>query len=90
MTDQGVYLAAAERYDFGPHLHTYCPECSEHVNPDTDDGRHTFTTKGMLVIGCQGYFVHDPALLGIDRGQWENWRPARAEDAELAEGQPLQ
>jgi hypothetical protein len=52
---------------------TTCPECNETVTAfDTD---HVVWTGGrigtcVLVIGCEGYWVINPNLVGIDSPNW--------------------
>jgi hypothetical protein len=47
----------------------YCPECGE-LNP-TDDNHLTF--EGIVLIGCEGYFVINPNVLGITNTRWCDW-----------------
>ena len=58
-----------------------CPECGGTPGPDglaaADGGDHTHVMlRGAVILGCEGYFVVDPAAVGLDRGQWKDWRGA--------------
>lgn len=59
-----------------------CPECLAHVNAfDQEHGVIASDAGPIVVIGCEGYHVIDPALVGLDRG---NWQPAEAMHADDA------
>jgi hypothetical protein len=49
-----------------------CPECGEHVMvmDDSDRADHVLA-RDEVVVGCEGYWIIDPALVGIERG----WTP---------------
>jgi hypothetical protein len=58
-----------------------CPECDEPVEGEglvlCDGGAAAHVVLGgSVVLGCEGYWVVDPAPLGLDPGQWEDWRAA--------------
>jgi hypothetical protein len=51
-----------------------CPECMYRVSPMTNN-RHihvlmTYNTVDFVAIGCEGYHVIDPGLLGIRNSNW--------------------
>lgn len=52
----------------------YCPECEETV-PESDNDQewpHRYA-NGILVVGCEGYFVVSPSIVGIDCPNWLDW-----------------
>jgi hypothetical protein len=53
-------------------LSKHCPECG--TDPDgTDDASiHALTTEGHVLICCEGYFMVDPGLLGMERDGWQS------------------
>jgi hypothetical protein len=57
-----------------------CPECGDLVTGDglvTGGAEGEFAhvvIGGAVVLGCEGFFVVDPAALGMDPGQWQDWR----------------
>jgi hypothetical protein len=60
----------------GPFTNT-CPECGDHVDDITDTEHVVVTLTGdvtAIVVGCEGYFVIDPNLVGIDSDTWQDWR----------------
>jgi hypothetical protein len=69
-----AYLAAViralMRHDttVQPHLSPICPECDE--VPEPEDGLHV-VLGAAVVIGCEGYWVIDPNLVGIHRPTWQ-------------------
>jgi hypothetical protein len=61
----------------GPWLTSTCPECAEPVEGDglviAPEGTHAHVViAGYVLLGCEGYFVISPAVLGIDRA-WSDW-----------------
>ena len=69
------YLTALSNAPFGtvsPYLQTVCPECSHPIRPD--DAEHAMIGPNV-VIGCDGFLMVDPNLLGIHAPQWIDWRP---------------
>jgi hypothetical protein len=57
-------------------LTTTCPECDErvdmfggynHISVALTEGTHA------VVIGCEGYWIVNPALVGIDSPNWSDW-----------------
>jgi len=57
-----------------------CPECGGRVHggglvPAGPGGAEAHVLiRGAVVLGCQGYPIVDPAAVGLDRGEWEDWR----------------
>lgn len=52
-----------------------CPECGDPVEGDglvlCDDGEFAHVVLGgSVVLGCEGYWVVNPAVLGMDAGSW--------------------
>lgn len=66
-------------------LTNHCPECDEDLTwLDASGDEHVAVTipgtedaNGVrdvaVVIACEGYWVIDPAAVGLDRGQWQSW-----------------
>lgn len=75
---QTDYLAAARIEivegpdNVRPWLTLRCTECG-HI-PDAGDTVHTLSDDGYVLIGCEGYWLINPARLGLDAGQWQDWR----------------
>jgi hypothetical protein len=69
-------------------LTTRCPECDVIPTPclvcDSDECDGAGVAHGMVgeyvVIGCEGYYVVDPNLVGIDS---PNWQPVEAEEDDV-------
>ncbi|MEU0218721.1 hypothetical protein ABZ281_28090 [Streptomyces sp. NPDC006265] len=55
-----------------PYLTSVCTECDRHVNPSDPDG-HVMVGYNV-VIGCEGYWLIDPTVVGIWRPNWHDWR----------------
>jgi len=60
-----------------------CPECGravaeEGLSFDDDGAAAHVTIRGAVVLGCEGYFVVDPAEVNLDRGLWQDWRETPA------------
>ncbi|MGW4639628.1 hypothetical protein ACWEN6_13925 [Sphaerisporangium sp. NPDC004334] len=51
-------------------LTDFCPQCDRQVTPD--DPSHVFCAR-YLAVGCEGYRLINPAALGLDPGQWDDW-----------------
>jgi hypothetical protein len=66
-----------------------CPECgdemltpddyfNDHVIwvPDALDGSDELESGDhtVVIVGCEGYWVIDPAVAGIDSPNWSDWR----------------
>jgi hypothetical protein len=71
----GDAVAAGNR-DVINALSDICTECGEH-RPH-DDVHQTIGSN--VIIGCEGYWLVDPALVGI-RGR--NWEPVAAQDTQV-------
>lgn len=63
-----------------PPLTTRCPECdSDFADLDEayEDAEHiivlTTADTTAVIVGCEGYYVVDPNLVGIDCPNWEPW-----------------
>lgn len=54
-----------------PWITDTCPECGEIAGED--DGMHV-RSDGVLAIGCEGYYVINPNVIGIDSPNWQDWR----------------
>ena len=49
-----------------------CSECY-HV-PNGDDLAYHEMHDGWVIQGCEGYWPYDPALVGIDSPNWDDFR----------------
>lgn len=49
-----------------------CPECGE-VPEDQGIGLHR-VYEGVVIIGCEGYWVFDPEMVGMGTGNWMDFR----------------
>jgi hypothetical protein len=59
-----------------------CPECLNHINAFDQEHAVILSDAGVIVvIGCEGYHVIDPALVGLDRGNWMSVEEMHADDA---------
>lgn len=72
--------ASLVRGQINPPLTTRCPECgSDFADLDEayEDTEHiivlTTSDTTAVVVACEGYFVIDPNLVGIDAPNWQNW-----------------
>ncbi|SFQ31943.1 hypothetical protein [Amycolatopsis rubida] len=68
-------LRAGQIPNLAPYLTTVCPECGddnlyahEWTDPDADPADRSY-----LAIGCEGYRVINPRLVGIDSPDWQDW-----------------
>jgi hypothetical protein len=52
-------------------LTTVCPECGEDQTGQ-DDGSHVMV-GGWVAVGCEGYHVINPAVVGQGTGGWNDW-----------------
>jgi hypothetical protein len=77
------YLRRARLADpavIAPYRAALCPECDElPAGADglvpCDGGTHAHVViDHAVILGCEGFFVIDPAVIGMDRGSWEDWR----------------
>lgn len=73
-----------------PYLTDVCPECKQRVVGVMDDGTHTWVSSGLdastgegpstyVVVGCEGYLVINPEVIGLRRMQWQDWTTADLE-----------
>lgn len=60
----------ADHDDIKAYLTTRCPECDREAFTDPD--AHVLV-NGYVVIGCEGYYVIDPNLVGIESPNWSSW-----------------
>lgn len=67
-----------------PYLTDRCPECGEKIVGVMDDGTHTWVSSGLdpstgegpstyVVMGCEGYLVINPTVVGLPRDNWQDW-----------------
>ncbi len=72
--DDRAYLDAVAVRGFGAltqHLKRVCPECGVEPAGTDEASAHALTEDGHVVIGCEGYWVIDPAAVGLDPGGWK-------------------
>jgi hypothetical protein len=62
-----------------PYLTRICPECDE--EPARSRWPHTVDVNGFVLVGCEGYWVVDPNVLGLDRPNWSGDDPYDERDA---------
>src|SRR6266576_1672064 len=48
-----------------------CPECSSEADLMGYD--HICDKEGNVLIGCEGYWVINPRVLGLDNPDWDDW-----------------
>ena len=73
------YLRRARQADpatLAPYQAGTCPDCDQPVSGDglvpCDGGAFAHVVlNGSVILGCGGYFVISPAVLGMDAGGWE-------------------
>lgn len=66
-------LRVSDRIDALP-LTARCPECDQPVGDDVDTAHVMMRRtdgRAVVVIGCEGYWLADPTLVGLPRGQWQ-------------------
>lgn len=52
-----------------------CPECELEVDAMIDEHEWEHGMIGpWVIVGCEGYYVIDPNLVGIDSPNWSDWR----------------
>lgn len=62
-----------------PYLTNRCTECNEIIDIFDGDGGHAVVTDGQdgtgayVVIGCEGYWLINPNLVGFRNLQWQDW-----------------
>ncbi|ORT58123.1 hypothetical protein [Streptomyces sp. CB03238] len=63
-----------------PYLTSVCTECDTHVASSDPDGH--VLVGSSVVIGCEGYWLIDPNVVGISYPDWCDWRvPVQIEAA---------
>jgi hypothetical protein len=70
-----AYLNAVLQAPMGliaPYLTSVCTECDRHVAASNPDG-HAMVGSSV-VIGCEGYWLIDPNVVGIHYPNWLDWR----------------
>lgn len=79
-----IYLAAIANYKGEipeKYLRDFCPECGEE-NPTTDyhvkmnlknPNGYILERDDIIVIGCEGYQMIPPHILGIHCPGWDDW-----------------
>lgn len=56
-------------------LTTTCPECGmEPAEPDTDEYHEFIENTRFVLIGCEGYHIINPNLVGVPRPNWCDWK----------------
>jgi hypothetical protein len=65
-------------------LRQICTECGEHVEAMTESERaaHVIVEpfERWIIVGCEGYWLVDPAAVGMVRGNWRDWRELHCGD----------
>lgn len=56
--------------DIKAYLTKRCPECDGDA---TDEPEDHVLVQGWCVVACEGYWVVDPNLVGIESPRWMNW-----------------
>lgn len=87
----GTYVAAVstalddpEVDSSGFGLRQTCTECDTHVDAMTEAerGAHEIVEleERWILVGCEGYWLVDPAAVGMVRGNWQDWRELHCGD----------
>ena len=73
-------LAEEKLTQLTPYLTSTCCECDEEIIAGestvviTADGQFAhLVIEGYVIIGCEGYWLIDPNLLGLDDPNWDDW-----------------
>ena len=67
------------------HLINICPECGGQQGRLDNDNHLVVAVADphpgevAVVIGCEGFWVVDPKLVGIDSPNWQDWRENAAQ-----------
>jgi len=69
-------------------LRQTCTECNVHVDRMTEAERAAHEIIDMevewfspwVLVGCEGYWMVDPAAVGMERGNWQDWREIHCGD----------
>lgn len=61
------------------YLTTICPECDKEVTPDVEratreDGFYHRMMDNWVIVGCEGYRVVNPNIVGQKSEFWHDWR----------------
>lgn len=77
---QSMIEAHADNEDASPifpWLTTRCPECDEShadaAQKDAFEADH-YMIGQAVIIGCEGYSIINPNVIGIDRPNWQDWK----------------
>lgn len=63
-------ILQSEAFDLSPYITGACPECEQCPTPD--DGEHIMDATGSFVlVGCEGYWVVNPNVVGISAPNWQ-------------------
>ena len=82
------YYAAAENErlaELHASMSQRCTECGVHALVMSAEQRdaHVLIEDAFgelwVIVGCEGYWLVDPALVGMDRGAWQDWRADRCD-----------
>jgi hypothetical protein len=68
-----VTVAAARPFPAGALATNICPECNDVVTDPRGDEHHVaIEVDGhvFVIVGCEGYWVVDPNLVGIPSDTW--------------------
>ncbi|MFC4507043.1 MULTISPECIES: hypothetical protein [Streptomyces] len=74
-TQDKEYVAAVRRAPVdvvAPYMRADCPECDYSV--DWNDKESHVVVGSAVVIGCEGYYVVDPNVVGLSAPNWCDWR----------------
>lgn len=66
-------------------LRRVCVECDETVSRMTRSERERHAViplveEDWVLVGCEGYWHVDPAVVGMERGDWNDWRETHCGD----------
>jgi hypothetical protein len=73
-TEVESYLRAVRRASVAvvePYMRADCPECDYDLDPN--DPEDHVVIGSMVVIGCQGYWIVNPNVVGIEKPNWCDW-----------------
>lgn len=65
-----VAQAMRSNAPLGRWLTMHCTECG--TAPGQDDDEHVII-DGYVIIGCEGYWIVNPATVGFDLEGWDDW-----------------
>lgn len=59
---------------------TICPECGDIPTPNRMGGlhgdspyTHILDADGFVLVGCEGYHVINPNVIGMENPNWHDW-----------------